>query len=298
MVKRTLCFTTPVRLSLSNRQIVITTRDNATTTRPVEDVGVVVLENLESTITTALLAYLTDNNVAVVTCDQKHMPSGLLLPLAYNSMPGLHSMDQIHASKPLMKQLWQQTVVAKINNQAALLRANTTETTTCMTAWANAVKSGDSDNLEARAAIFYWHNLFDKSLNFKRGDERIAINSLLDYGYAVLRAIIARALVAAGLIPTLGIFHSNKYNGYCLADDIMEPYRPYVDRLVLSIIKEHGTECELTREVKSQLLTVPVLDVKIGRLTRPLMIAATMTAASLVKCYSGENRKILYPIME
>lgn len=305
MVKKTLCFSNPCYLSLKMNQLVIQIKGDKDTgvgeqtlTRPIEDIGVLVLEDLRSVITSALLSYLVENNVAVITCDKSHLPSGLLLPLVYNSAQTEKATAQISSTQPLKKQLWQQTVMAKIHNQAVLLSEVCTKETQCMSVWAKSVKSGDADNLEARAANFYWHNLFPEDYNFKRGDDGDKINALLNYGYAILRAIIARALVATGLIPTIGIFHSNKYNGYCLADDIMEPYRPYVDELVIQIVKAYGKETEITKEVKTRLLTIPVIDVKIGRVRRPLMVAATITAASLAKCYLGESRKIVYPEME
>lgn len=301
MIRQTLCFSNPCRLSLKMNQLQIQIKRNDVEevhTRPIEDIGVVILESRQIQITNAVLSALIENNVAVITCNDSHMPSGLMLPLVYNTMQTEKALHQIQSSQPLKKQLWQQTVAAKISNQAALLSNACDEETSCMNIWAKSVKSGDPDNIEARAANFYWHNLFPRQFNFKRGDDSLKINALLNYGYAILRAIIARALVATGLIPTIGIFHSNKYNGYCLADDIMEPYRPYVDSLVLEIVRDFGPDTELSKEVKMRLLTLPVVDVVIGRFRRPLIVAATSTAASLAKCYSGELRKILYPDMK
>ncbi|MBP2691949.1 MAG: type II CRISPR-associated endonuclease Cas1, partial [Muribaculaceae bacterium] len=167
-----------------------------------------------------------------------------------------------------------------------------------MLAWASQVRSGDPDNFEGRAAAYYWKNLFKEYPDFLRRQNGDAPNALLDYGYAILRAVIARSLVASGLIPTLGIHHSNKYNAYCLADDIMEPYRPYVDLLVINIMRIHKLSPEISNETKKLLLTIPVIDVKMGKLSRPLMVAASMTTASLAKCYLGEIRKLVYPEIE
>ena len=164
-----------------------------------------------------------------------------------------------------------------------------------MRIWAADVKSGDSDNLEARAAAFYWKNLFSDIDGFTREREGIPPNNLLNYGYAILRAVVARALVTSGLLPTLGIHHHNRYNAYCLADDIMEPYRPYVDELVFSLIQEYGKNAELTKEMKTRLLTVPTLEVIIGGKRSPLMVAVGQTTASLYKCFNGELRRISYP---
>lgn len=296
MIKQTLVFSNPAYLSLKNAQLVIDLKtENKILTRPIEDIGLIVIESHNITITTALLAFLMANNVAVVICDPKHLPFGLMMSFTGNTLFTERTHAHINASLPLKKQLWQQTISAKIANQAAILKKYNSKRSDCMDIWSKAVKSGDADNLEARAAIFYWHNLFEDNPNFKRGDDSDPINSVLNYGYAILRAIIARALVGAGLMPQLGIFHHNRYNPYCLADDIMEPYRPFVDRVIMNIVNEFGKFCELNSKIKRRILTIPVMDVTINNLNRPLMIAAEMTAASLAKCFTGEARKIHYP---
>ncbi len=263
-------------------------------TKPIEDIGVVVLDHKQITVTSNVLEALLENNCAVITCDSKSMPVGLMLPLYGNTTQNERFRRQLDASLPLMKQLWQQTVKAKIENQAAVLQECAGEEVRCMYAWADDVKSGDAGNLEARAAAYYWKNLF-RIEGFTRDRDGVPPNNLLNYGYAILRAIVARGLVASGLLPTLGIHHHNRYNAYCLADDIMEPYRPYVDRLVCHIIK-HGVDyTELTKELKAQLLSIPTLDTTINGKRSPLMIAVGQTTASLYKCFSGELRKISYP---
>ena len=263
-------------------------------TRPIEDIGIVILDHKRITITSGALEALLENNCAVITCDSKKMPVGLLLPLCGNTTQNERFRQQLDASVPLMKQLWQQTIKSKIEKQAAVLKECTGEETKCMKAWASEVKSGDPTNLEARAAAYYWKYLFPIN-GFTRDREGIPPNNLLNYGYAILRATVARGLVASGLLPTLGIHHHNRYNAYCLADDIMEPYRPYVDRLVFSIV-EQGTDCtQLTKEIKAQLLTIPTLETTIAGKRSPLMIAVGQTTASLNKCFSGELRKISYP---
>ena len=185
---------------------------------------------------------------------------------------------------------------AKILNQATLLGQVLGEPTKNLLAWAKQVKSGDSENLEARAAAFYWRNLFISLPGFVREREEAAPNALLNYGYAILRAIVARALVSCGLLPTLGIHHHNKYNAYCLADDIMEPYRPYVDQLVVELCEEE-IPTVLTKELKVQLLSIPTLDVEIEEQRHPLMVAVSLTAGSLLRCFQGEARKISYPLL-
>ncbi len=311
MIKKTLCFSNPAYLSLRNGQLVIQIPDvekNDTVpeafkrmnerTIPIEDIGVVVLDNKRITITTGAMEALLENNAAVITCDSRSMPTGLMLPLYGNTLQNERFRDQIDASLPLRKQLWQQTVKQKIANQEVVLRTNTDAETRCMKAWVEEVRSGDADNLEARAAAYYWRNLFPNIPNFVRGHDGEPPNNLLNYGYAILRGVVARSLVSSGLLPTLGIHHHNRYNAYCLADDIMEPYRPYVDELVIKIIHKRGGYMELTKELKAELLVIPVLDVNIDGKRSPLMIAASQTTASLYKCFSGELRKISYPQME
>ena len=262
------------------------------------DIGVVVLDNKRITITTGAMEALLENNAAVITCDSRSMPTGLMLPLYGNTLQNERFRDQLDASLPLRKQLWQQTVKQKIANQEVVLRTNTDAETRCMKAWVEEVRSGDADNLEARAAAYYWRNLCPNIPNFVRGRDGEPPNNLLNYGYAILRGVVARSLVSSGLLPTLGIHHHNRYNAYCLADDIMEPYRPYVDELVIKIIRKRLDYAELTKELKAELLVIPVLDVIIDGKRSPLMIAASQTTASLYKCFSGELRKISYPQME
>lgn len=309
MIKRTLCFSNPAYLSLKNAQMVIKLPEvekadvaelikaEAVRTIPIEDIGVVVLDNRQITITQGLVEALLENNCAIITCDSAHLPVGLMLPLCGNTTQSERFRAQIDASLPLKKQLWQQTVQCKIRNQAAVLQNTRNAIVKNMLVWAGDVKSGDSDNLEGRAAAYYWRNLFPDILGFTRDREGVPPNNLLNYGYAILRAVVARALVGSGLLPTLGIHHHNRYNAYCLADDIMEPYRPYVDALVCQLVADgHLTE-ELTVELKRELLQIPTLDVVINGKRSPLMVAVGQTTASLYRCFSGEQRKIVYPEM-
>ena len=286
MIKRTLYFGNPAYLSLRNAQLVLrlpevvkndtlsaVVKKELERTVPIEDIGVVVLDHKQITITQGLLEKLMENNCAVITCDSTRMPAGLLLP-----------------------QLWQQTVAAKIANQAAMLhRVEPATEVGNMMAWARAVRSDDAMNLEARAAAYYWRNFFPECDGFVRHREGDAPNHLLNYGYAILRGVIARALVGSGLLPTLGIHHRNKFNAYCLADDIMEPYRPFVDEVVKRMVKKYGLLDDITTEMKRDLLAIPTLDVKIERKRSPLMIAASVTTSSLARCYAGESRLISYP---
>ena len=313
MIKKTLYFGNPAYLSLRMGQMVIKLpevesnellpeimKKQAEITKPIEDIGVVVLDNRRITITQGLLEALLENNCAVITCDNHSLPVGLMLPLYGNSTQNERFRYQLDASQPLRKQLWQQTIKAKIENQAAVLSACSGIPIKNMKRWADDVRSGDPDNVEGHAAAYYWRYFFNNITgleNFTRNREGMAPNNLLNYGYAILRAVVARALVTSGLLPTLGIHHHNRYNAYCLADDIMEPYRPYVDELVFAIVKEQGVDnLRLTTTLKAQLLSIPTLDVVIGGKRSPLMVAATQTTASLYKCFSGELRRIAYPV--
>ena len=311
MIKKTLYFGNPAYLSLRNGQLVIklpeivnndtlpqSFKQQNVVSRPIEDIGVIVIDNKQITITSGLMSALLENNCAVITCDSHSMPIGLHLPLNCNTTQSERFRYQIEASLPLRKQLWQQTIQQKISNQAAILKSCTGAEVKCMHVWANDVRSGDSENMEGRAAAYYWKNLFCHIDGFTRDRNGISPNCILNYGYAILRAIIARSLVGSGLLPTLGIHHHNRYNAYCLADDIMEPYRPYIDRIVYSMVKKYGDNITLTKEIKNELLTIPTIDVNIGAKNSPLMIAASQTTASLYKCFSGEQRRIIYPKIE
>lgn len=302
MIKRTLYFGNPAYLSLRQSQLVINLpnahgMDDASgkNTIPVEDIGVVVLDNKQITITHGAIEALLGNNSAIITCDSNRMPVGLMLPLCGNTTQNERFREQLDASLPLQKQLWQQTVQMKITNQAAVLKECRGAVVKNMLAWVSDVKSGDSENLEARAAAYYWANMFGHIIGFRRDREGEPPNNLLNYGYAILRAVVARGLVSSGLLPTLGIHHHNRYNAYCLADDIMEPYRPFVDRLVVEIVESGEDFSVLTKSLKARLLSIPVLDVTINGMRSPLMIAVGQTTSSLYKCFSGESRKISYP---
>ena len=307
MIKKTLYFGNPAYLSLRNEQLVIrlpevekanlpeAIKQESTRTIPIEDIGVMVLDNKQITITQGVLAALLNNTVTVITCDNKRMPTGMLLPLSGNTLHQERFRNQIEAAVPLRKQLWQQTVKAKIENQAFCLQKNTSKSFAPLHVLARSVRSDDADNNEAQAAAYYWKNIFPNLPDFTRDKEGTPPNNLLNYGYAILRAVIARALVGSGWLPVYGIHHHNRYNAYCLADDIMEPYRPFVDDLVIKTTNKKEIPAELTTELKQEMLMIPVLDVLIGGKRSPLMIAAGQTTASLAKCYNGESRNIAYP---
>ncbi len=302
MIKRTLCIESPCHLKCSQEQLVVSyshvkgLEDRADRTVPIEDIGMLILEHQQITLTHYLLDKLVNNNVAVITCNDIHHPTGMLLPLEGNTLLSERFRHQIDASAPLKKQLWQQTVAAKITNQAAVFKQWDIKNKLLLNL-ADAVKSGDTDNVEGTAAVHYWQNLFPPAWLFYRKRDGQPPNNLLNYGYAIIRAAMARAIVGAGLLPTLGIFHRNRYNAYCLADDIMEPYRPFVDVVVRTIVDETSHVETLTQEFKTRLLKVLETDVWLDGSKSPLLVAMERTATSLVRCYAGEQRKMLYPMM-
>lgn len=311
MIKKTLCFSNPAYLSLKDEQLVIKFPEIETSesvsnlikresvvTRPIEDIGVVILENPRITITSRLLSALLQNNCALITCDDKNMPIGMQLLLDSNKTQSEIFRNQIGASLPLKKQLWQQTIQCKIHNQFMCLKICREVSAKTLQRLENSVRSGDPDNIEGQAAVFYWKNMFGDMPGFIRDREGPYPNNLLNYGYTILRAVVARSLVSSGLLPTLGIHHHNRYNAYCLADDIMEPYRPYVDWLVYQIVIENEKVVALTKEIKAKLLSIPTIDVTIKGRQRPLMIGVSETTASLAKCFSGKLRRIAFPELD
>ncbi len=300
MIKRVISFSNPAYLSLDNARISVRKpeEDKPFAMLPVEDIGVVVIDHPRITITAALLNSLLINNVAVITCTQNHLPIGMQLPLDGNTLQSERYKFQIDASLPLKKQLWQQTVQIKIHNQAAVLQSHRGIEVGNMIAWSKSVKSGDPENLEARAAVYYWKYLYPEFPHFSRKPDGESPNHLLNYGYAIVRALVARALVASGLLPTLGIHHRNRYNAYCLADDIMEPFRPYVDSAVVDIVKKYNGIKPLKledKDIKRDLLSIPVMDTIVDGKNRPLMNAVEVAAASLLQCFQGTRKKIVYP---
>jgi len=295
MIKRTLYIGNPSYLKLQDNQVKVTDPENGKEkgSVPVEDVALLMLDHYQITISHQLIVALQLNNVAIISCDGRHLPLALMLPMYGHVEHSERLRHQINISEPLRKQLWKQTVEAKISQQMLLLK-KLKKPHAPLNEYVNQVKSGDSSNMEGIAAQYYWKQLLS---NFSRERDGEYPNNLLNFGYAVLRSIVARALVSSGLNPTLGIFHRNKYNAYCLADDIMEPYRPYVDYLVYRWHNDYPDQVELNREAKSYLLQVATHDVFIMQKLRPLMVAVSTTTASLYKCMTGELRVIRYPLL-
>lgn len=294
MLKRSLVFTSPATLSLKNAQLVITLKEQpgACRTVPIEELGAVLVDNPMVSLTIPLINALADGNVALIFC-QKGMPNALTLSLHANASQGESYREQITASETLKKALWKQLVEAKIRNQARLLSKQGKRGELLKPLYMN-VKSGDADNKEGVAAKLYWTELFGKG--FRRHRDLPGLNILLNYGYAVLRAATARALMASGLHPAFGLFHRNRGDAFPLADDVMEPFRPFVDEIVCKLVEEN--KLSLDKTTKGSLISVLFCDVSFSKVVRPLSIGLTMTTASLEKCFSKETNKMQLPILE
>lgn len=295
MLKRTLVFSNPVMLSLKNCQLVLAYKDDPDNkiTIPIEDVGVVIIEHQQVSITIPLMNALVERNVQVIVCNDRGMPSAMLQSFEGNNLQGENLRNQIDAGEVLKKQLWKQIVETKIRNQAALLN-KVGQNGIILKQYYQNVKSGDTDNREGIAARVYFSELFGDS--FVRDRTISGINALLNYGYTILRAATTRALVSSGLLPAIGIFHHNRSNAFPLADDIMEPYRPYVDEIVFNLAMQG--KFELTKSVKADLIQVLYADTRFVKVTRPLSVGLTLSSASLAKCYAKEQSKLSLPIMQ
>jgi CRISPR-associated endonuclease cas1, NMENI subtype len=294
MLYRSIYVGNPAHLKLKDKQLKIT--DPITQTIkgsvPIEDLGLLMIDHYQITISHQLLQELMKNNVVVISCDDKHLPSGAMLPFNGNTQYSERVKVQIEVSEPLKKQLWKQTIESKIKNQAKVLE-HLGKYADPMYEYLKEVKSGDTTNMEGIAAQHYWKYLID--CDFLRDRFGEYPNQFFNFAYGVLLSIVARALVDTGLLLVLGIFHRNKYNPYCLASDIMEPYRPIVDLLVMEWLATHSEVEVLNKESKAHILQMATRDVQIEKNVHPLIVAVKNTASSLYKCYTGEKRLIAYP---
>lgn len=297
MIKQVLYFGNQAELHVRNSQLCIYTGEHKDDpiTRPLEDIGIVIIDNPRIMLTTSVMTGLMESGAALLVCGPNHMPTGLMLNLEGHCEQSERFRTHLSATLPMRKQLWQQTVKRKILNQAAVAKMMKGAEVGNMIAWAKSVKSGDTDNREGLAAGYYWRVLFEDMPGVTRDRGGAEPNSLLNYGYAIVRATVARALVASGMHPSIGIYHRNKYNAYCLADDVMEPYRPYVDLTVLEICNEIADATLENREVKRRLLSITTREVEIEGMRRPLMTGVSDTASSLMKCFAGKSSIIRYP---
>lgn len=299
MLKKTLLFSSKCSITSKLEQLVINS-ENINKTIPIEDIGFIVMDNPEIYISMPALNLLVENNAAIIICNNSHIPNGMFLNLNSHHIQQEIFKNQMDASVPLKKQLWQQTVIEKIKNQGILLESITSKKNN-FEFLASKVLSGDTSNMEGVAANFYWKSFFGtsegelaKQTNFKRERYGDYPNNFLNYGYAILRAATARALSGSGLLNTLGIHHKSKYNAFALADDIMEPFRPIVDEAAYHIM-QHYDEQELTTNIKAELLQILTRTVYFKNEKSPLMVALQKTASSLQQCYTGDRKKIKYP---
>lgn len=299
MLKKTILLENKSQVHCKNLQLVITTEQRESSI-PIEDIGFVVLDHSEIFFSITAFNQLIENNAAVILCNNKHLPNGLFMNLNSHHIQQEIFKNQIEASIPLKKQLWQQTIVEKITNQGILLE-KVSGSKNAFSFLASKVLSGDSSNMEAVAASQYWKSFFEVDdevqicLNkFKRERFGEYPNNFLNYGYAILRAATARALAGSGLLNTLGIHHKSKYNAFALADDIMEPFRPLVDEKVFEIMQKYNDE-ELNTAIKADLLQILTRTVYFKDEKSTLMVALQKTASSLQQCYTGERKKIKYP---
>ncbi len=294
MLYRSIYIGNPAYLKLQDNQMKILCPETKSEkgSVSVEDLGLLMLDHFQITISHQLIQQLMGNNVVLISCDSLHLPHGMMLPLHGHTQHSERVKAQMEASEPLKKQLWKQTVESKIENQTAVLMKLGKYVEPMLTYKEN-VKSGDLTNMEGIAAQHYWKYLI--SLDFLRQRYGASPNHFFNFGYSVIRSIVARAIVETGMLPVLGIFHKNKYNPYCLADDLMEPFRPFVDLLVMQWLEHNPETEELSRDFKAYILQIATKDVQINSQIRPLMVAVKMTTVSLYKSLTGEKRQILFP---
>jgi len=293
MIKRVIEISSgPTRLSVANRQLVIEREDRRRATLPCEDIGVLVVDNNAVSYTHSVFTTLIDAGAAIVLCGGDHHPAGLVMPLAGNTVQTERHRGQIEAAQPLLKRLWQIVVSGKLQQQSFVL-SSVAGTDEGLRELAGRVRSGDPDNLEAQGAQRYWPKLM--GTEFRRSRAGPPPNNLLNYGYMVLRAGMARAVCAAGLIPTLGLHHRNRYNPFCLADDLMEPYRPFVDLRVAAIVRDGFGAIDIDRPMKQRILSIFGDTLTIAGQRSPLMLALHSTAASLVSSLESGRPGLALP---
>ncbi|HRG67514.1 MAG: type II CRISPR-associated endonuclease Cas1 [Saprospiraceae bacterium] len=305
MITKTYYIESPARLSTKLEQLIIEQNSGESeaikTSRPLEDAGMLILDHSQILITTPLLQNCLNRNVPIIVCDSRHLPSGILVPMAGHSLSGLRMRSQIDSSKPLKKKLWQITICAKIRNQALVLKQLKLPYKILMEA-SQKVRSGDSSNIEATAAAYYWSKLFGDKTGFRRDRFGESPNHALNYTYSVIRAVVARSLIGSGLFPFMGIHHKNAYNSLCLADDIMEPFRPYADKLVRDLVSREivpADECELNKEIRALCLGILNRDVMLDGLKRPLQIAVNTVCSKLAQCFeTGDSTLLVFPEYE
>lgn len=298
MIKRTIEISSPGHdLRVRNDQLEIRKRvgnEEQVSQVPCEDIGLLLVDHRDTTFSHTTMVRLAEYGAAVVFCGENHLPVSLSLPLP-SHCEGLWRLEsQLQANKPLRKRLWQQLVKEKVINQAHNLKKGS-ETHSRLVHLASRVRSGDPDNIEAQAARAYWREWAGEEASFRRDpDGTDALNSMLNYGYSVFRASLGRAIVCAGLLPAIGLHHANRSNSFCLADDLLEPMRPWVDARVRSLYRS-GVD-ELDREAKAGLLSLLAETVQMGDSAGPVMVSMHHFVASLVRCLQGSDKQLQIPV--
>ncbi|MGL5894233.1 MAG: type II CRISPR-associated endonuclease Cas1 [Bacteroidales bacterium] len=302
MIKRTLYFGNRSVLTLSSNNLVISqpSEDDPNklvrrATIPTEDIGVVILDNQEITISLATIQTLLENNTALISCDAEHLPNGLMLNLYDHQQEQRHLIKQLSASEALRKRVWKQTVESKIENQIRYLNSELTTNQNELITWIVKLKSENYKDCNIGADIHYYSKLEDIITGLNPNNNNCAPSKLLNFGYALLRALAARALVAAGLHPMYGIESENRFTHYALADDIMQPYIPFIDRIAVKIVRNNPNFTVLNSDIKRELLSIPLEEVEINGVKTPLIVAMRQTATSLTQCLEGKEKKITYP---
>jgi CRISPR-associated protein Cas1 len=302
MIKRTIDISNgPTYLAIENDQLVLS-REGAEVGRiPCEDIGILLIDHYATVYTHVVMTRLMGYGAVVVLCGEKHLPTGLVLPMEGNDLMTQRLLKQIECSAPLRKRLWQQVVRAKVRGQAENLKGagdgggekldGREVARRRLLNLAEEVRSGDPENAEGQAARFYWPALMGDG--FRRDRFGDWPNALLNYGYMVMRASVARALVGAGLHPAFGLHHQNRGNAFCLADDLVEPLRPLVDAAVVRMLRP-GLDT-IGPEVKRAILGLLTVETKVGDQSGPLMVGLHRMAASLWQCYAGERTTIELP---
>lgn len=294
LIKRTIEISRePAHLTVALNQFLIK-RDGVVVGQvPCEDIGVVVVDHPQTTYSHAALAALAESDAALVICGRNHLPAALLLPLSDHSQVVWRINDQLAVSQPIRKRLWKQIIQGKIRAQAANLEPGCPARSKLLD-YARQVRSGDPSNLEAQAARAYWVNYLPEEALFRRDSDAEGLNALLNYGYAIVRAALARAIVAAGMLPALGLHHSNRSNSFCLADDLIEPLRPLVDDRARELYRQGARGVD--PEAKAGLLRLLAEDVAFAGETGPLLVNLHRYVISLWKCYRGEEKRLEIPM--
>ena len=287
-------------LSVRYGQLIIKEDGNQLASIPCEDIGILLVDHQGTSYTHCVMTELLIRGAAVVLCGGNHHPVGMLLPIESNSVQTERFRQQIEANEPIKKGLWKQIVQAKIKHQAEIVGKDSDVYKPLMTLRAR-VRSGDPSNIEAQASKKYWSAYLQEMDSagspqaFHRNTDGPPPNNMLNYGYMVIRAAVARALCSAGLLPSLGIHHRNRYNAFCLADDVVEPFRGFVESKVRDVFQQSGPVDDLDQQTKARLLEVLYEEVNIAGFKGPLMVGLHRTAASLQRCFAGEQKSLDLP---